>query len=227
MLLKLDPRVPHICFCITTRSFFPRVHLCLRRFVILHRAWTALTSSCRRCRRRTSGHPSQGRRGRTQRQWKSSLHWVWTKAGEADGRLAAKTDNGRGRVLRVGGLLWPAGRHAPSAPISDRGLAQQRRVYPAQHHWGRARFSTIPRHSAAVDSRAKQTCPIFGTSPGRKCTFYPHVCSECRLGHRAPCLTPRPIEAYPGRKNNKMTKKCTGDKPRPLPGAEPARWVRG
>ena len=39
---------------------------------------------------------------------------------------------------------------------------------------------------------------------------------------------PAPQRGVPGTKEfNKMTKKCTGDKPRPLPGAEPARWVRG
>ena len=37
---------------------------------------------------------------------------------------------------------------------------------------------------------------------------------------------PAPHRGVPGTKKfNKMTKKCTGDKPRPLPGAEPARWA--
>ena len=37
---------------------------------------------------------------------------------------------------------------------------------------------------------------------------------------------PAPHRGVPGTKEfNKMTKKCTGDKPRPLPGAEPARWA--
>ena len=65
---------------------------------------------------------------------------------------------------------------------------------------------------------AKQTCPIFGTFSGRKCTFYPHVCSECRLGHRAPCLTPRPTEAYPGRKFLIKSQKS-------VPGTNPGRYL--
>ena len=37
---------------------------------------------------------------------------------------------------------------------------------------------------------------------------------------------PAPHRGVPGTKVfNKITKKCTGDKPRPLPGAEPARWA--
>ena len=88
---------------------------------------------------------------------------------------------------------------------------------------GRAPFRQDLRTPAIGGQSKHASFSVHFPAENRKSAFYPHVCSECRLGAMP---DPAPHRGEPGTKEfNKMTKKYTGDKPRPLPGAEPARWA--